>query len=234
MNAKAAGLLGVLLGALLGALGAGLAAAHDSGVEVRIEARRLDDGRVEFALRERGGERILPVRRYFPADGRGVWLHSSWIEAGAPATAATLGAGPDWRSVVGTDDLTGDPRAEIYSRATRWAGSEYGVPELWMRCYRGEFDLWIYWADIIAHDFYASEGRGRFSIDGEDVQDFRWTESPGRESTFAVLPEWLAGQVAAGSRAVFRIWDYEGLEYTATFPTAGFAQASRVLTCRRE
>ena len=239
MNAKAVGLLGVLLGVLLGALGAGLATAHDSGVEVRIEARRLDDGRVEFALRERGGERILPARRYFPADSRDVWLHSSWMAVGAPAPAATPGAGSEgtnWRSVAGADDLTGEPRAEIYSTATKWSGTPhfFGAPELWMRCYQGEFDLWIDWDAPIAHSSLVSEGRGRFAIDGGDVQDFPWTESPGLRSSFAVLPGWVAEQVAVGSQAVFRAWDYDDREYTATFPTAGFAQASRVLTCRQE
>ena len=81
-NGKIAGLLAVLLGAVA-ALGIGLVAAQNSGVEVRIEARRLDDGRVEFALRERGGERILPRARYFPAETEaGRWLNASWITVG--------------------------------------------------------------------------------------------------------------------------------------------------------
>ena len=81
-NGKIAGLLAVLLGAVA-ALSIGLVAAQNSGVEVRIEARRLDDGRVEFALRERGGERILPRARYFPAETEaGRWLNASWITVG--------------------------------------------------------------------------------------------------------------------------------------------------------
>ena len=81
-NGKIAGLLAVLLG-VVAALGIGLVAAQNSGVEVRIEARRLADGRVEFALRERGGERILPRARYFPAETEaGRWLNASWITVG--------------------------------------------------------------------------------------------------------------------------------------------------------
>ncbi len=88
----------MLLGAV-SALGFALAAARNSGAEVRIEARRLDDGRVEFALSERGadgewGDRILPSSRYFPAGSRGGWLRSSPVSvgAGAPAPAVRIEA----------------------------------------------------------------------------------------------------------------------------------------------
>ena len=83
----------MLLGAV-SALGFALAAAQNSGAEVRIEARRLGDGRVEFALSERGtdgewGDRVLPSSRYFPAGSRGGWLRSSPVSVGASAPAAT-------------------------------------------------------------------------------------------------------------------------------------------------
>ena len=43
-----------------------------------ITARRLDDGRVEFAFRPRGGARIFPEQRYVPADAASnSWLVSS-------------------------------------------------------------------------------------------------------------------------------------------------------------
>ena len=53
------------------------------GVELgRINARRLADGRIEFAFTPTDGERILPRVRYFPA-GAAVdrWLRSSEIES---------------------------------------------------------------------------------------------------------------------------------------------------------
>ena len=62
------------------------------GVDVRIEARRLTDGRVEVALRARFDgdgwrDRVLPERRYLPGDPEpGRWLISS------PATFAPLPA----------------------------------------------------------------------------------------------------------------------------------------------
>lgn len=54
-----------------------------SEVTVRIAARRLADGRIEFALQQRQadgnwGERLLPARRFFPAGAApGEWLVSS-------------------------------------------------------------------------------------------------------------------------------------------------------------
>ena len=54
------------------------------GVELgRIEARLRADGRIEFAFRPSGGERILPSVRYLPVDAEvGRWLRSAVIELG--------------------------------------------------------------------------------------------------------------------------------------------------------
>ncbi len=67
--------------------GAASALAQDAGSEVRIAARRLADGRVEFALQPRSGggwgARVLPSSRYFPANAAvGRWLSSSPVDAG--------------------------------------------------------------------------------------------------------------------------------------------------------
>lgn len=58
--------------------------------EARISARRLADGRVEFALQLRAGggwgERVLPWARYFrPNAAAGRWLHSSPVSVGGGA-----------------------------------------------------------------------------------------------------------------------------------------------------
>ena len=46
----------------------------------RITARRLEDGRIEFAWQPEGGERVLPRSRYLPSSPpRGRWLNSSEI-----------------------------------------------------------------------------------------------------------------------------------------------------------
>ena len=45
----------------------------------QINARLLDDGRIEFAFTPTDGERILPRSRYFPASSSGNWLRSSLL-----------------------------------------------------------------------------------------------------------------------------------------------------------
>lgn len=68
-----------LLTALAGSIA--LAATTRGEAEMRIQARHLDDGRVEFALQQRvdgeWGERILPPSRYFPAEVQ----HSRWLSS---------------------------------------------------------------------------------------------------------------------------------------------------------
>ena len=69
---------------------AGAAGAADgegrAGVEVRVNARRLEDGRIEFGVQERDGsgwaDRILPSQRHFPAAGGARWLSSSPVTVG--------------------------------------------------------------------------------------------------------------------------------------------------------
>ena len=68
--------------------------------EARINARKLEDGRVEFSMQVREGnswsERILPRGRYFPADAEaGRWLNSTpvAIELGGYAQLPITTAG---------------------------------------------------------------------------------------------------------------------------------------------
>ena len=67
-----------------------VAGAPAADVEVRIVARRLDGGRVEFGLQQRGsdgewGERLLPSRRFFPSGATvGRWLSSSPLTVNVP------------------------------------------------------------------------------------------------------------------------------------------------------
>ncbi len=56
----------------------------------RINARLLEDGRIEFAFTPTDGERITPQARYFPADARvGRWLRSTEIAIGPAALRYT-------------------------------------------------------------------------------------------------------------------------------------------------
>ena len=70
-----------------------LTATPEAGVEVRVAAQLLADGRMEFALQEREADgtwadRRLPARRFFPANAAvGQWLASSPLTIGAAALA---------------------------------------------------------------------------------------------------------------------------------------------------
>ena len=62
-----------------------------NGAEIgRINARLLEDGRIEFAFTPTDGERITPQARYFPADAReNRWLRSTEIAIGPAAPRYT-------------------------------------------------------------------------------------------------------------------------------------------------
>ncbi|MCY3663585.1 MAG: hypothetical protein OXH28_12305 [bacterium] len=78
--------------ALMITVDAGTPSAYVAG-EVRVVVQRLADDRIEFALQTRlpgetWGERLLPARRFFPADAEvGRWLVSAPV-------AVTLAASP--------------------------------------------------------------------------------------------------------------------------------------------
>ena len=75
--------LGLVLAMLSAAVVSSPAAAQDTGIDVRIVARKRDSGKVEFGLQEQQsdgsrGERLLPTTRLFPTTATvGRWLVSS-------------------------------------------------------------------------------------------------------------------------------------------------------------
>ena len=79
-----------VLGGLVVPTDASSQVAVSGDVEVRVVARRVVDGRVEFGLRQRladgqWGEVNLPPRRFFPTTAAvGRWLQSSPLTLGAP------------------------------------------------------------------------------------------------------------------------------------------------------
>lgn len=101
--------------ALLAALAGSIALAATSGeTEVRITARQLANGRVEFGLQQRvdgeWGERILPSSRYFPANvGHSRWLNSTPMTVRVAATNEAA------------NDLTGEP---IIFSNLNWTSAE--------------------------------------------------------------------------------------------------------------
>ena len=92
-----------------------------SSIEVRIVARRADDGRIEFGMRDQHGEEIFPRARYFPNGGPGHsrWLRSSEIDFGDGFTGRIVAryVAGDGRTefgfrVEGYDDIF--PRARFF------------------------------------------------------------------------------------------------------------------------
>ena len=154
-------LIGIALGVAIGAGGLAIVAAQapqtstpsaTPEAEVRITARLLKNGKVEFGLQQREGDgwgpRQLPRVRYVPADAQvGRWLNSSPLAVTwAPGAAAATAPQPGPAATTGTwqrdrwDDwirgytLTG---TGAYG-ATGPADSGHGAfPELALSC------LWI-------------------------------------------------------------------------------------------
>ena len=106
-------------------------ALEGASVEGRIEARRLDDGRVEFAFRPEGEERILPRARFFPANARvDRWLVSSEVAAdGEVLGRITARLRDDGRIEFGFNPAEGErilPRARFFpatAQVDRWLRS---------------------------------------------------------------------------------------------------------------
>ena len=96
-------LWGLLIAALLATTLVGFtedaADAQESSNTVRIVARKLDDGRIEFGLQQRlagnsWSDRLLPSRRFFPTTATvGRWLVSSPLTLGARIVARKLDDG---------------------------------------------------------------------------------------------------------------------------------------------
>ena len=87
----AVGVLIAVLGTVVVSSAVTAQADADLAEQVRIVARKLSDGRIEFGLEQhRDGswsERLLPARRFFPATATvGRWLRSSPLTVGVAAT----------------------------------------------------------------------------------------------------------------------------------------------------
>ena len=127
-------LLAVAAAMMLAGLGlSGVAAqAPDAEAEVRITARRLADGRTEFALQERAaggtwGERRLPRARFFPVSPAvGRWLSSSALTIEVSALARHSAESVEVRIVA---RRLADGRTE-FALQERAAGDSWGERRL--------------------------------------------------------------------------------------------------------
>ena len=159
-------------------------AATNGEAEVRITARQLDDGRVEFALQQRvdgeWGERQLPRSRFFPADATvGRWLNSSSLTIQAtPAerVAVTLpqaGTTGHWYSTDRGGPLGGgrDISMGLWEHAPTNSGWS-----LSLQCNSGVASVHLYrpgsndWSQAGSQQF-------RYRLDGESTVSAHWSHS---------------------------------------------------------
>ena len=111
--------------------------AHGAGseTEVRIAAQRHDDGRIEFALQQRGtegqwGERLLPQRRFFPEDATpGRWLVSAPLTIQVQADSMSA-ATPDPLSEVRITARRIDDGRTEFALQQRDADGQWGERQL--------------------------------------------------------------------------------------------------------
>ena len=164
-----------MLALAVSATGIGFAVGQQTTEEVRVVARSLADGRIEFGI-EHNGERLLPRGRYMGEDQisayNGRWLRSTpatiEIEQGAQKEALALG-----RMFQGSGD------------GTRTAHFERGV----YLCFAdvGEDSPGSWWAH-----FYADIKFGNWDIDN---YAFRWSDDEGEAHwTTALFEAQQAGE----------------------------------------
>lgn len=244
MTTKWAGWIVAALALTALAAGAVYAASHST--EVRITARQLEDGRVEFALQPRvdgeWGSRQLPRSRFFPADAQvGRWLNSSPLTVSVEAESNEVGEVADdlsvsppsgdsgnWRSTIHRPDWDGRQDVEMSLASTDgW--------RLRLSCTdnRLDVDVWRYSEFDYDIDSGTSAVKWRFGSDGR-VHRGQWffTEPSWHSRWYSPHSGWL--QTLVGKSQVTLQFGSGRWSKTVTFDVAGMANAaawSHISTC---
>lgn len=118
-----------LIIALIGSVTTLAVVGQDSGggVEIRVNAKRLDDGRTEFAVQQREGsawsDRIAPRGRFLPAEPPvGRWLNSTPVIVGATTeqeASVALLQGTPLAPPRGTAEVSGTSDEDITYTVSR-------------------------------------------------------------------------------------------------------------------
>ena len=138
--AFAGGILAAQFGLQLG--GASAQPQAEAAPEIRVQARALEDGRVEVAVQQRGsngewGARRLPERRFVPSDApTNRWLSSSALGSAAAAPIAAPVAGKPLHCLIGHGHADDYFWAIARSYSER-AGRELGLNLRWETHLRG-------------------------------------------------------------------------------------------------
>lgn len=193
-------------------------AATGGEAEVRITARQLEDGRVEFALQQRvdgeWGERMLPASRFFPADvGHNRWLNSTPLTVSVSEAPAALPSTPAGVEPVGArgnlswglwwvdEDQFTDARQSWISTFGRESNSTLYDPSLALLC--DSDGLWAWISDLPISD-----------LDDRYTVTERWGTSVSRASTYPTfgsdddamrLPSSVLNDIAQHDTVLFRI-----------------------------
>lgn len=235
MSGKIVGLLAVVLGALT-AMGIGLVTAQNSGVEVRVEARRLADGRIEFAVAQRvngqWSERILPSSRYFPTSSEGRWLRSSPVTVGQHLSAPT--AEPptirEWRHFEFED--VGGRNSGYHVSSTDDRGRTEAA--LYMRCGPATPHVFIGTGHTHMGDPANSEVAvaWRFTEDSSPTRELWWSDG---ETSSVIAPPARGAFVRAlrnaDGRLFIAVTDTSNETVTYEFNVAGAADVAATLGC---
>lgn len=180
----------------------GMQMASEAGVEVRVAAQLLADGRMEFALQEREpdglwGERRLPRARFFPANARvGRWLASSALTVSVAAPVLTARPTPapaaDCSAEATAATVTNNVAAVITARGrgtafyignSEWVTAEHVVTgETSVRLANANFDVTARVVGVRANVDLAV-----LSASVGSVSPLEWGELPGTGAQALVL-----------------------------------------------
>ena len=212
--------------------------------EVRITARLLENGKVEFGLQQRTGdgwgETILPRVNKFPYATADVdrWLFSSPVEIEVdmsiaaedpPPTETSIGA---WRHFTGANvagELTG-------YQLDGTPGGDYQRAWLYLRCTgTAEPDAYISTDELLFNDNTTDRITVHYRITGTTQQTARWWSNEDFDSTlFSNSPgqfvAWLERNYQPGATLYFAASDaYD--TYTASFVLTGLQAVIDDLSC---
>ena len=193
--------------------------------QLRIVARRVSGGRVEFALQERGasgvwGERLLPAQRLFPLSTRlGRWLSSSPLTVrpapgeDLPGRASVVAVGGEgtlamrWSASAGSSPIVHWENAGSYTSGG-WSLSRLdgGTKSLFW----SDQPVGLYRVRVRACNAF---GCGPWGSDSTTVLPVPAGDLPGRASVVAVGGEGtlaMRWSASAGSSPIVR-WELSGL-----------------------
>ncbi len=215
--------------------------AMSDGRDVRVRARKLNSGKVEFALQVDSNRQWLPSSRLFPyrTASVGQWLYSSRYTAGDTTTSlGTTTSGASTPDRIGAWILRERPGwhliftvSDVYEYKIVSSVAQRRPPALSVICGLGKIDIGVLWdTTIIRVDPKSVEVS--FSFDqGELVHEY-WRTVDFGEIT---RPQQLQPFLEASRRAdivTIGVWDYlNRLVAVAVFQLNGLDAALQRLPC---